>query len=370
MKKVMLAAGAVALTFGGLVPLGLSPAAAAPATTAAASGYGLNIDLAGTPLIETAGLATATLPPGEVDGPNSLLLVPVAPVVVNGTAVGLAGAHTASDLSSTLEQVQQAEPGPYNAVGVGLTDGASVLFGTPSPVPGLPDVGVELLTADAVRAEAVGVCRNGVAQYSANSEIVDLNIGGTDVPLNAPITDLVDTLNTLLQPLAAVVDIERNEVVDTPTGAAVNALHVTVLGLGGAPLADVVIGHAEVGGLTCPDLAQCSDTEDNDGDGVIDAQDPGCLTPDGTYNPNDDDERNECTDTVDNDGDGLVDFGTDPGCTDAQDDDERDPGGQLPETAGGALARTGGDFSDSAPLAMGMAVLAFGALALRRRSRV
>lgn len=369
MKKVMLAAGAVALTFGGLVPLGLSPAEAAPATTAAASGYGTNVNLAGTPVVDQAGLATATLPPGEVDGPNSLVLVPAAPVAVSGTAAGLAGAHTASDLPSTLQQNPQAVRGPYNAVGVGLTEGLSVLTGATVPLPPLPPLGVELVSASAVRGEAVGVCRNGVAVYSANSEIVDLNIGGTDVPLNGPITNLVDTLNGLLAPLNSVVEITRNEVVVTSAGAAVNALHVKLLGLGGAPLLDLIVGHAEVRGLTCPDIPECSDTDDNDGDGVIDAQDPGCLTPDGTYNPNDDDERNECIDTVDNDGDGLVDFGNDPGCESPQDDDERNQG-TLPETTGGReLARTGGDFSDSAPLAMGMAVLAFGAIALRRRSR-
>lgn len=38
-----------------------------------------------------------------------------------------------------------------------------------------------------------------------------------------------------------------------------------------------------------PDKPACSDGKDNDGDGKLDAEDPGCLT-DGTYNPNDDDE--------------------------------------------------------------------------------
>lgn len=367
MKKVLLAACAVALTIGGLVPLGLSPAAADPANTAAVAAYGTNLDLAGNPVVNQAGLATVALPPGGQQGPNELLLVPVAPVVVNGTAIGLAAAHAASDLPSTLEQVTQSTPGPYNAVGVGQVDGASVLFGPPAPTPGLPDVGVELITADAVRAEAVGVCREGQAVYSANSEIVDLNIGGTDVALNAPITDLVDALNDLLAPLSAVVDIERNEVVVSGTGAAVNALHVTVLALGGAPLADLIIGHAEVRGLTCPPaIPECSDTVDNDGDGVIDAQDPGCDGPD------DDDESNECVDGIDNADpeDTLVDFGNDPGCTSPEDNDETDPGGNLPNTdSTGALARTGGDASTTAPIAVGLAILAFGAMALRRRSQ-
>ncbi|MEK6900190.1 MAG: hypothetical protein AABX05_03635, partial [Nanoarchaeota archaeon] len=66
---------------------------------------------------------------------------------------------------------------------------------------------------------------------------------------------------------------------------------------------------------------QCSDGRDNDGDGLVDMQDPGCTSP------QDDDENNQpnndtqCSDHVDNDGDGLVDM-NDPGCTSPQDDDE------------------------------------------------
>src|SRR5205823_3424343 len=67
----------------------------------------------------------------------------------------------------------------------------------------------------------------------------------------------------------------------------------------------------------------CSDGRDNDGDGLIDAQDPGCHT-DGnagnaaSYNPQDTDEYNApaapaCSDGRDNDGDGLIDS-ADPGC--------------------------------------------------------
>jgi hypothetical protein len=71
----------------------------------------------------------------------------------------------------------------------------------------------------------------------------------------------------------------------------------------------------------------CSDGRDNDGEGLIDAADPGCWGRLG-YNPNDDDERNaplrpECSDGIDNDGDGLVDM-ADPGCTGPNDNDETD----------------------------------------------
>jgi len=72
----------------------------------------------------------------------------------------------------------------------------------------------------------------------------------------------------------------------------------------------------------------CSDDIDNDGDGFVDLDDPGCDSS------KDDDEFNEpaieppppepdtqCSDGFDNDGDGLVDL-NDPGCDSSEDDDE------------------------------------------------
>jgi len=76
-----------------------------------------------------------------------------------------------------------------------------------------------------------------------------------------------------------------------------------------------------------PPVYQCGDGEDNDGDGLVDLDDPGCE------NPDDDDEYNapppppppppvyQCGDGEDNDGDGLVDL-DDPGCENPDDDDE------------------------------------------------
>ncbi|HII71147.1 TPA: PKD domain-containing protein [Candidatus Woesearchaeota archaeon] len=72
----------------------------------------------------------------------------------------------------------------------------------------------------------------------------------------------------------------------------------------------------------------CSDGLDNDGDGLVDMNDPGCS------NPSDNDEYNylpQCADGVDNDGDGLVDL-NDPGCSGLSDDDEHN---LLPQCSDG-----------------------------------
>ena len=80
-------------------------------------------------------------------------------------------------------------------------------------------------------------------------------------------------------------------------------------------------------------LPQCSDGIDNDGDSLIDADDPACFVDD-VYDPELDDESNDpvvltqCSDNVDNDGDGLIDYPADPGCESLDDDNEID--GPLP----------------------------------------
>ncbi|MBD3313712.1 PKD domain-containing protein [Candidatus Woesearchaeota archaeon] len=79
----------------------------------------------------------------------------------------------------------------------------------------------------------------------------------------------------------------------------------------------------------------CSDGLDNDGDGLVDEDDPGCYDS-GVYDPEDDSEEDTfpaCSDNFDNDGDGLVDL-DDPGCEDGEDDDETDPV-TLPECSDG-----------------------------------
>jgi hypothetical protein len=54
--------------------------------------------------------------------------------------------------------------------------------------------------------------------------------------------------------------------------------------------------------------AACDDGRDNDLDGLVDADDPGC------HDPADLSERPDCADGIDNDHDGLDDYPADPGC--------------------------------------------------------
>ncbi|MBA3757296.1 penicillin-binding protein [Candidatus Saccharibacteria bacterium] len=69
-----------------------------------------------------------------------------------------------------------------------------------------------------------------------------------------------------------------------------------------------------------PVLKQCSDAKDNDGDGKIDALDPGCSGPDDDKE-SDDPIIAQCSDAKDNDGDGLIDM-SDPDCSNPEDNSE------------------------------------------------
>ena len=77
----------------------------------------------------------------------------------------------------------------------------------------------------------------------------------------------------------------------------------------------------------------CGDQIDNDEDGFIDGDDPGCMAPD-DEDERDPEEPGACWDLQDNDGDGLMDYPADPGCFSKGDPDEEDPA-QPPACANG-----------------------------------
>ncbi len=312
--------------------LGAAPAGADTVGSGEASAFGATITVAGQEVIPPTPLAEATLESDDVS--ETVVDIPAEPLAVSGTLNADAAVHAESDIDSALTVVSQEFAGPYNASGVALIEGADVLLDTVAD-------DVSLVTADVIRAEAVAVCRDGAVEYSASSEIINLNIGGEDVPLNEPLEQVIDGLNDVLDQtgLNQVVDIERNVVTPTADGIAVDALVVTVLAAAGdEPGAQVRLGHAEV------DAAACG----------------GALP--------------ECSDSVDNDGDDLVDFPADPGCDSAEDDSEIDevvtaaPDAPTPQPAQPSLPRTGADASTMAGVAGAMALGALTLAFLRRRT--
>lgn len=288
--RALVTVGAVAL-----LALGAPRVASAdPIGAGTASSFAITAALNGTEVIPPTPTAEATAPPFGKDVDATLIPVPAAPLAVSGTLVARAAVHPESDIPTALEQSAQTVKGPYNAQAVGQVEDLLVLIDE-----GVP--GGQLLNADLIRGEAVAVCTAGAVQYSAESEVVNLQIGDQD-PLSGPLNDIVDQITEGISasPLADVIDVDVNVLTVDANGASVDALVVTVLAAAGdVPLAQIRIGHAEVKGAGCAAAAlpECSDTVDNADaeDELADAADPGCHTGgDATvasdYDPNDDDE--------------------------------------------------------------------------------
>jgi hypothetical protein len=269
---VTAAAFAAVITVG---PFGTGAIAASPA----ASAFGANVQVNGTDVVPPTPAVSVATPPG--DKSETTIDLPAAPVLVNGTLTATANAHPTANIPTALTVVQQAVAGPYNGRALAQIESASVIYDAVGP-------GVALLSADAIRAEAGVIC-GATPRYTANSEIVDLVIGGESIPLNAPVQDLIDGISGALTDsgLNAVADVKRNVVTQIAGGGiGVDALVVTVLSaVGNIPLAQVRLAHAEVTAAACSAVPQCSDTVDNDGDTKIDANDPGCHSDGNAANP-------------------------------------------------------------------------------------
>lgn len=381
-----------------------------------ASAFGGTITLAGQDVLPPTPSAAASL--GDPDASESLVALPVEPVALAGVVTADAAVHPTADIPSSLTVVSQDLEGPYNAAAVGEVADANVLIDVAGE-------GISILTADAVRAEAVAVCTDGGVDYSANSETINLKVAGTDVPLNGPLDQVLGAVNDLLlqTTLDQVVSIERNVVTEIDGGGiAVDALVVTVLSAAD-DLVQVRLAHAEVSGVNCagvqcadgvdndgdnvadeadpgchtdgdannPDSfdptdnsegPQCADGVDNDADAAVDAADPGCHTDgdagdgDNTFDPTDETEGPQCSDVVDNDGDGVADA-ADSGCHDDgnannpdsynPDDETEGDGASVSEAVQGNLPATGGNAAGTAGLASVMAAAALGIVTMRRR---
>lgn len=380
--RAVLAVGVVALI--GVGGTGTAIAVADPIGAGTASSFAATVQLGGQDVIPPTPEAKVAAAPFGDDADSTAIPIDATPLAVNGTLIATAAVHQASDLNTTLGQPAsvQAVAGPYNARAVGEIESLQLLLQDSIP-------GGQLLNAEVVTGEAVAVCAAGAVQYSASSEVVNLQIADQD-PLSGPLNDLVTQISEGLNasPLVDLIDIDVNVVTTTPTGASVDALVVTLLAAAGdPPLGQVRLGHAEVSGVSCGGGAgapQCSDTADNDGDGKIDAADPGCHSDGnagnpGTYVPSDNDEADaaQCADTADNDGDGVIDA-QDPGCHtdgnagnpgsyDPADNDEADTvvaGASLAKSSA-PLPSTGGAVATGLASALGIGALAL--FALRRR---
>lgn len=210
-------------------------------------------------------------------------------------------------------------------------------------------------------------CRGAAPEVTNTSEVIGL--GGTGVPL--PAAGCANGTPDTQAGLPGLLPIICNAEEIAGASAVREALSVFALQVGTNSLLKETTAASE--SLTVAPEAgpQCSDGIDNDGDGLIDAADPGCHT-DGdpnnpaSFDPNDNDEtdqqrdtapdtdrgedRPECSDERDNDGDGVIDA-DDPGCH--TDGNANNPASYDPDDDSEANAAAGGGAGPSADLSAG-----------------
>ena len=91
--------------------------------------------------------------------------------------------------------------------------------------------------------------------------------------------------------------------------------------------------------------AECSDGQDNDGDGATDhPTDTGCIS--GSDNREENDAPPQCSDGADNDDDESIDHPDDPGCSSSQDNEEEDDVPNQPPQCSDAQDNDGDDKVD------------------------
>jgi LPXTG-motif cell wall-anchored protein len=246
-------------------------------------------------------------------------------------------------------------------------------------------------------------CRGQAPQTSRTSQVIGLGNVAVPLPAAGCANDTPDTVVDI--PIVARLVCNADDVAGAAVVR--DALDVFVLNVSGSSLARESTASSEAVSVAPkgPETTgpQCSDNVDNDGDGKADGADPGCHS-DGNPNnpasfvPSDNDETDspttgqgdpepgedggpECSDNKDNDGDGKVDE-DDPGCHsdgnpnnpasyNPDDDDESDGAGAPDAGAGDA----GNVPDDSLPftganvvgLALAGLLMLAGGLLLRRR---
>src|SRR5689334_9083169 len=108
------------------------------------------------------------------------------------------------------------------------------------------------------------------------------------------------------------------------------AMGGTSLARAGSPARSSANAAAADGG-TASQVPACSDGVDNDGDTLVDMDDPGCSRPGDESEV--DSTRPQCDDGLDNDGDGQYDVAQDPGCSSRDDNSEAGDGTPAPPAA-------------------------------------
>ncbi|MGH2721588.1 MAG: hypothetical protein ACRDJO_08300, partial [Actinomycetota bacterium] len=156
-----------------LVPMG-PPALAADVSAATGSSYAVKI---GGPVTisarPTASVTATTQEPSPSPSDQVVLNIPAAPVVTSGTFRASAAATVVSGLSAKLQSIMNARadmtPADHNARGYAAVENLAALPGN-------------MITADAVEAEAVARCSDSRTTFATAARVTDIKALGITLP--------------------------------------------------------------------------------------------------------------------------------------------------------------------------------------------
>ncbi len=242
MRKVLTTVFAMAV-----VVSAAGPASADPARASSAAAYGLQATVLGTVLVPATPSVAVSQPPDTGltlgDNVNATLPVDLQGVAVTGVVVAVGEAHRADDIVPALTTSLGAGSDPVtltgvNSRGLARAENLNVLGNIPLiPLLGGGVVTQGLVSAGSVQAEAVAKCVNNQPVFDTGYNIVDLKVAGTDIPLNALVSQLLGLAN-----IPGLISVVQGETGTLPGGGVfINALHVSVPLLG----LDLIVGHAE-----------------------------------------------------------------------------------------------------------------------------
>lgn len=210
--------------------LGLTATAAAD-TVGTARGFAFGLELNGPAGLSARPTAEALLPDGPGTSEDTLLNVPADPAVNSATL------HVEANVSpeATVEPILQdviagafaGSPGAWNSRGYAITEDLAAVSNT--------------VTADVIESESTATCVGGNIVYGSATRIVNLAVGGTNVPVLNPTPNQVvfDQLGIRIVLWETNWDPDTGGLTDGST-LFTNALHVT------APAGiDLVVSHSE-----------------------------------------------------------------------------------------------------------------------------
>ena len=225
----------VALVLGAMA--GSNPVSAQSAGSASGAAYGLQLQgpvpIAATPTVE------AQVPPGpEASETDSLIEVPADPVATSFTAKVEADAAVTPTvepkLQATIEEAFAGAPKTWHSRGFAITEDLVALAGQ--------------LTADVIEAESTAGCDGTTPIFGTASRIVNLSLGGQDIPVLNPSPNqvLIDQAGIRIVFWETNWDPATGGTTDGADSVFANALHVTAPGG-----VDLIVSHSEAAVANC-----------------------------------------------------------------------------------------------------------------------